>query len=77
MYMYYQRSLPNHLCYAVYPTSPATLTLGEFHQSFLSEFAPVVEGYIDDLEATLVQDLNRSFAVETWMPVRYDVMMMS
>lgn len=54
----------------------ATLKLGEFHQSFLNAFAPVVEGYIDDLEATLVQDLNRSFAVETWMPVGYDIIMM-
>jgi hypothetical protein len=45
--------------------SPVTLKLGEFHQSFLSVFAPVVEGYIDELEATLVQDLTRSFAVET------------
>ena len=53
--------------------SLATLKLGEFHQSFLSVFAPVVEGYIDELEATLIQDLTRSFAVETWMPVRYIV----
>ena len=62
------------------PPIPATLKLGEFHQSFLSVFAPVVEGYIDELEATLIQDLTRSFAVETWMPVRYacnDVMVMS
>lgn len=49
----------------------ATLKLGEFHQSFLDVFAPIVEGYINDLEATLIQDLNRSFAVETWLPVRY------
>ena len=49
----------------------ATLKLGEFHRNFLGVFAPVVEGYIDELEATLVQDLNRSFALETWMPIRY------
>ena len=61
-----------------YRLSPAaTLKLGEFHQNFLNVFAPVVEGYLDDLEVTLVQDLNRSFAVEIWMPVRYDVIMIS
>ena len=52
------------LCFA------ATLKLGEFHQSFLTMFRPVVDGYINDLEATLVQDLARSFTVETWLPVR-------
>ena len=39
-----------------------------------------MEGYIDELEATLIQDLTRSFAAETWMPVRYicdDIMVMS
>ena len=53
------------------PLRPATLKLGEFHQSFLGVFAPIVEAYIDELEATLIEDLTRSFAVETWMPVRY------
>ena len=58
-------------------TAAATLKLGEFHHNFLNVFAPVVDSYLDELEVTLVQDLNRSFAVEMWMPVRYDVIMMS
>ena len=46
------------------------MKLGQFHRTFLDEFAPVVIGYVKDLDASLKVDLTRTFESETWTPVR-------
>lgn len=49
--------------------SSATLKLGNFHRTFLSDFTDIVSSYIDTLERQLRGDLTQSFTIETWLPV--------
>ena len=46
------------------------MRLGQFHRTFLDEFAPVVIGYVNDLDASLKLDLSKSLDCEIWTPVR-------
>ena len=47
----------------------ATLKLSKFHQSLLTEFEPLVEKYLDDLDNGIKKDMQGFFERETWMPV--------
>ena len=57
----------NNACWFV---SIATMRLGQSHRTFLDEFAPVVIGYVNDLDASLKLDLSKSLDCEIWTPVR-------
>ncbi len=48
----------------------ATLKMGNFHRTFLSDFTGIVSSYITSLEEQLKSDLAQSFSLETWLPVR-------
>lgn len=58
------------MCAHCWYVSIATMRLGQFHRTFLDEFAPVVIGYVNDLDASLKVDLSKSFDCEIWTPVR-------
>ena len=45
------------------------MKLGHFHLAFLDEFTAVVVQYMEGLEASMRDDLARSFSLEQWMPV--------